>query len=927
MDDLISEFITETTESIGLLDQELVRLEQNPNDQEILGNIFRLVHTIKGTCGFLGLPRLASVAHAGENVLGKIRDGEIVVTPEAISMVLEALDCIKDLIEFLSANGNEPSGDDSDLIARLNAFAEGASAAPAQPPATPEPDAPAIEAPVSVANADASPFSQEEMDALERAFAEATPTIEGFEGGTSASDYINSFVVADEAPAENNSLAPVATPAAAPAPTAAAPSIGKSAEEQAIKQGLETPVTKDAGAASSQQTIRVSIDVLEDLMQMVGELVLTRNQLLQVTREREERELQAPLQQLSQITSELQDGIMKTRMQPISGAWSKFPRLIRDLSLELNKKIELKMLGETTEVDRQVLEAIKDPLTHMVRNSCDHGLETPEDRLASGKPETGTVTLSARHEGGYIIIEIADDGRGINLERVKQKAVENGLATTEQLAMLSDEQILQFIFKAGFSTAEKVTSVSGRGVGMDVVRTNIEKIGGAVSLRSVTGKGSTFDIKIPLTLAIVSVLIVESRGRRFAVPQLNVSELVSVAEDSEYKIEEIHGARVLRLREKLLPMLSLGDTLQLSAASDVARDEQEQYTAIIKVGANEFGVLVDRVHDTEEIVVKPTSRVLENVDVYAGNTILGDGSVIMILDPNGLAKTLGNEEAPAKQIDTADTQQKVRTTSYLLFETNVGAQKGVPLELVSRLEEIDAARIEYSGSTPVVQYRGDLMQIRGVSGGSLPQAGMVNVVVFSYDGRSIGLLVNRIIDIVRAPVDMQMPSTDDFYIGSLIISDKTTDIIDVAHLIHSCTLQHATKPSVAGIEALRILYVEDSPFFRNLTVNYFKTIGMNVTSASSASEGLAILSKTNGGFDAIVTDIEMPEMNGFEFAVQLRQIAGNASTPIYAFTSTVNEETLKRAHDSGMKGVINKTNRDALIESLQSLANAEQEVA
>ncbi len=451
MDDLLADFLTETNESLAELDVALVTLERTPNDEATLGFIFRLVHTIKGTCGFLGLPRLERVAHAGENILGKIRDKALTVSPDIISQVLAALDRIKMIVAHLAATGSEPAGDDSVLIATLNATAAGQTAAPA---ASPEAAAP------------------EEIEEPE------TPV---------------------------------------PEPVAAAP-------EPAI------PQTAPAAAA---QTIRVTVDVLEDLMTLVSELVLTRNQLLQLARTQENGHFSVPLQRLSHITSDLQEGVMKTRMQPIGNAWNKLPRLVRDLSREMNKKIELTMLGAETELDRQVLELIKDPLTHMVRNSGDHGLETPAERKAAGKAETGRITLNAFHEGGHIIIEISDDGRGLAVDRIKAKALSNGLATEAELAGMSDDQIARFIFRAGLSTAAKVTAVSGRGVGMDVVKTNIEKIGGTIDLKNRPGHGTTFTIKIPLTLAIVSALIVEAGRERFAIPQLSVVELVRARREAD----------------------------------------------------------------------------------------------------------------------------------------------------------------------------------------------------------------------------------------------------------------------------------------------------------------------------------------------------------------------------------------------------------
>ena len=577
MDDLIADFLTETNESLADLDVALVKLEQTPDDQDTLSLIFRLVHTIKGTCGFLGLPRLERVAHAGESVLGKVRDGVLVATPDTVTIVLSALDRVKAIVAGLAATGSEPAGDDSELIAALNAAAAGQ--VPNLPHSSaPEPEIEEEEAPPGIA---------------------AAPVVE-------------------------------AKPAAVAAPPKPAP-------------------TEAGEPVPANQTIRVTVDVLEDLMTLVSELVLTRNQLLQLARTHEENTgFTVPLQRLSHITSDLQEGVMKTRMQPIGNAWNKLPRLVRDLSREMDKKIELTMLGADTELDRQVLELIKDPLTHMVRNSGDHGLESPADRRAAGKPEAGHITLNAFHEGGHIIIEIADDGRGLPLDKIRKKVLTNGLATEAELAGMSDAQVQRFIFRPGFSTAAVVTAVSGRGVGMDVVKTNIEKIGGTIDLKSVGGAGTTFTIKIPLTLAIVSALIVEAGSERFAIPQISVVELVRAQKGAgrghnepggtESVIERINDTPVLRLRDRLLPLVNLNDLLALGEG---VSDDSGAYIVVVQVGANSLGIIVDRVFDTEEIVVKPVAPILRHVTMFSGNTILGDGSVIMILDPNGIARGTG----------------------------------------------------------------------------------------------------------------------------------------------------------------------------------------------------------------------------------------------------------------------------------------------
>jgi two-component system chemotaxis sensor kinase CheA len=930
MDDLIGEFITETSESLAVLDSELVKLEQNPNDQSILGNIFRLVHTIKGTCGFLGLPRLESVAHAGENVLGKIRDGEIVVTQEAISIVLEALDRIKGLIEYLSENGSEPDGEDQELIKRLNAFADsngavsGAAQAASAPAPAAAPVAPTEEMFAPNENKIVSSTSQETMDELERAFAAASATLEGGVDFTKAPEVDWDAINAAHAASTSAGAAPAAAAPSAPVPTpaAAAPAapISDKAKAKAIKQGLDTEA-KDAGPVGTQQSIRVNIDVLENLMQMVGELVLTRNQLMQIVRHRDDRELKTPLHQLSQITTELQEGVMKTRMQPIGNAWSKFPRLIRDLSHELNKKIDLKMLGESTELDRQLLEMIKDPLTHMVRNSCDHGLEGPAERLEKGKSETGTVTLSAFHEGGHIVIEISDDGRGLPIDKIKKKILEKGMATEAELDDMSDDVVMQYIFKAGFSTAEQVTSVSGRGVGMDVVRTNIEKIGGTVSLSSTWGKGSTFHIKIPLTLAIVSVLLVESHNQKFAVPQLNVVELVRIGSESEYAVEHINQSRVLSLRDRLLPLISLSQVLQIPAITpavleDGTTQEGESYVAVLRIGTTDFGLVVDQIHDTEEIVVKPVSRVLGELEVYSGNTILGDGSVIMILDPNGLGKALGDIEKSGAQDMSGTTQASdERLANFLVFKAGKGSPKAVPLELVSRLEEIKAETVELSGIDPVVQYRGDLMRLKTLPGMEVPTSGIFEVVVFTYDGRTVGLVVEEIVDIRQAPLDITLSAQEEQYLGSIVISGKTTDVVDVGYMLKDLASEISTSGSAPPVSGLKVLLVEDSLFFRNLTVPLLKNVGYDVMAAAGPVEALGIIERGHH-FDVIVTDIEMPDMDGFELARRLRADIRHRQVPIIAFTSTVSEAFRDRGAKAGIGNMILKTDREALLDAI-----------
>nr|CAM74731.1 Chemotaxis protein histidine kinase and related kinases [Magnetospirillum gryphiswaldense MSR-1] len=676
-----------------------------------------------------------------------------------------------------------------------------------------------------------------------------------------------------------------------------------------------------AESAVAAQTIRVNVELLENLMTLVSELVLTRNQLLQMVRGRDDSEFTAPLQRLSHITTDLQEGVMKTRMQPIGNAWAKLPRIVRDLSVEMNKKIDLQMLGAETELDRQVLELIKDPLTHMVRNSADHGLEGPEERKAAGKPEVGKVVLNAFHEGGHIIIEISDDGRGLNLDRIKQKAIANGLASESELDGMAPQQIYQFIFKAGFSTAEKVTSVSGRGVGMDVVRTNIEKIGGTVELKSQPGKGSSFIIKIPLTLAIVSALIVECAAERFAIPQISVLELVRVTNNSEHGIELINNAPVLRLRDRLLPLVSLKKLLRLSNGED-----QETFIVVTQVGTYTFGIIVDRVFDTEEIVVKPVAPILRHISMFSGNTILGDGSVIMILDPNGIAGATGESGVLGGGQTTEQTVTRDKgndsKTSLLVFRACGDDLKAVPLALVARLEEIDIKDVEYSHGKPMVQYRGHLMPLVSIDGTTqFRQEGRQPVLVFSDRDHTMGLAVDEIVDIVEDRLKVELTADNPGVIGTAVIAGKATTIIDAGYYLPQAFGDWFGRNDKEYGEdehsSPRILLVDDSPFFRNLLVPLLSVAGYEVTAVEGADRALT-MREQGYEFDMIISDIEMPGMSGFEFAAAVRSDGRWYNTPMIALSSHATEKDFERGRQVGFNDYVAKFDRDSLLQTIAS---------
>jgi two-component system, chemotaxis family, sensor kinase CheA len=962
MDDLLSEFLTETTESLAVIDVELVKFEQDPQDAAILGNIFRLVHTIKGTCGFLGLPRLESVAHAGENILGKFRDGELPVTPEAVTLILRCIDCIRELLDHLADNGSEPEGADSELIDELNAMAEGrtatsADATPAEE-AAPAADAPAADsssdpatndfgAPVAaellaeveaatadgkVAASDAEMAAENEEDRAPVADAGSPPPTNDF-GAPVAAELLEEVAEATSdgavAATDDQMKAEVAEEkAAASAPEAAPPAVQeKPAAPPAAAKKAEPPAEPKAEgkAIATVSSIRVNVDVLEDLMTLVSELVLTRNQLLQMIRGHDDSEFNVPLQRLSHITSDLQEGVMKTRMQPIGNAWAKLPRIVRDLAVESGKKIELIMLGAETELDRQILELIKDPLTHMVRNSADHGLEMPEDRLAVNKPETGVVTLNAFHEGGHIIIQIKDDGKGLNMDRITTKIIENGLATESELETLSETQIQQYIFKAGFSTAEVVTNISGRGVGMDVVRTNVERIGGTIELKSTEGVGSSFTIKIPLTLAIVSALIVECSGERFAIPQISVLELVRASENSEHTIELINDSPVLRLRNRLLPLIQLQTLLNLG---DVDREgfDEEVFIVVTQVGTYTFGIIVHRVFDTEEIVVKPVSPILRSISCYSGNTILGDGSVIMILDPNGIATEIGGMGDDAEDAaDSHRTAHEDQSTSLLVFRAGGEELKAVPLALIARLEEIDLTEVETAHSAHMVQYRDHLMPLVPFDPGfQFGTEGRQPVLVFTEQERSMGLVVDEIVDIVDDKLQIELAADAAGIVGTATVAGKATDIIDSGYYLVKAFPDWFGSSDNKGVGSSdrRLLLVDDSQFFRNLLTPLLSVAGWHVKTVESAEDALKL---RDDGFqyDVIISDIEMPGMNGFEFAETVKSGGKWSETPMVALSANVADADFMRGREVGFSDYVAKYDRDVLVSTLaQTIAMA-----
>lgn len=919
MDEVLGDFIAETREGLEALDSELVRFERNPHDPEPLASVFRLMHTIKGACGFIGLVRLQRVAHAAEEVLGGFRDGSLTVSAAAVTTILEAVDLIRSLIDALDATGEEPAGQDAALISRL----EAASVVAGPTPATSSTASPLIErlggdATLDAAAEAATP-SLMRLPALEAQFGDADPILlqaallQGLLGAARGGDptaLIRALEdIADIRLEEGMQDALFAAIAVALDALGAMPE--DVAELRACALSLaETPAAapppcddapQPAGAGKSAATIRINVEVLEQLMRSVSELVLIRNQMIQTLRLEPESPFKGPLHRLNQVTSEIQEKVMVARMQPIGGTWSKLPRLVRDLEQELGKRIELHMSGQETELDRQVMELIRDPLTHMIRNAADHGLETTEQRRAAGKAEAGRITLSARHEGGAIVIEVSDDGRGLSVSRLRAKAVALDLLSAAEAEQMSDAEAMQLIFRAGFSTASQVTSVSGRGVGMDVVRSNIEQIGGVIELRSTEGQGACFTVRIPLTLTIVSALIVEAGGERFALPQSSIIELVSASGASGRCIEQIEDAPVLRLRERLLPLVSLQRLLKLDDESPVQNQSKaanETCIVVTHFGASTFGVIVDRVFDIEEIVVKPVAGVLRHLNLYSGATILGDGAVILILDPKGTARTAGVDQISGHLAGLAndaarkaDAAPPPKEEAVLLFRAADATLRAAPLTTVSRIEEIEAAQIEQVEGRAVLQYRGRLMPILGADGRAPDWSGPGRrpLLVFARGDQALGMLIGEIVDIVETAAQPEINSAGGLTLGSLIVMDQAADLIDVdaywRRAFDAASAAEDGQPAalidgpIPGLK--RLLIIDPSAFTQLLLGPLLARAGYAVTVAPDA-EGALAHHDASEVFDLILADLQPSRAR--EFARILAGAEQWHATPLLSLT-------------------------------------------
>ncbi len=754
--DIIREFLIESSENLNRLDQEVVQLEQCPDDKELLASIFRTFHTIKGTCGFLGFSALEEVAHGAEEILSQLRAGKQRLSEPVVHLILESVDAIRKILVAIEQTGGEGSGDYADLAQQLR-LAASKTPERMKAPASPEP-------------------------------------------------------VRDD--------------------------------------GEKT-------CATAETAIRVDVVLLDKLMNLVGELVLARNQVLQFTVQKDDGGLNATSQRLNLITTELQENVMKTRMQPIGVVWNKLPRLVRDVAHNCGKQVNLEMDGSETELDKTIIEAIKDPLTHLVRNCCDHGIESPDERARRGKPPHGTVSLKAYHEGGQVNIEIADDGGGIDLARVKQKAIEKSLLQADQAARMSEREALHLIFLPGLSTAQTVTNISGRGVGLDVVKANVERIGGVVDVASRPGEGTVIRLKIPLTLAIIPGLIVTSGGERFLIPQASLLELIRIDGALGGKIEYVHGTPVYRRRGRLLPIAFLNQVLEMDASSP----GEVVNIVVLQAEDHQFGLVVDSIRDTQEIVVKPLGKQLKGLSVYAGATIMGDGRVALILDVLGIGQRAGvlaersaqSSVGPQEPVNTEEALQRL-----LLFRAGSFARLAVPLSLVARLEEFPLSAVEQAGGSAAVQYRGGILKL--VSLASILEAGTqasaethdpVQIIVFADGSRALGVMVDEVVDIVEESVTVRQPSQRAGLIGSAIVGKKVADFLDVRAVLGVDWLSQAN----AERHGASVLVAEPSPFVRCVLRSELEMSGHAVHEAATREEA-----QHRSGADVLLDGFDDPSI-------------------------------------------------------------------
>ena len=838
MDDLLQDFLVEAAEHIDAASMELVRLEKDPGDAALIASLFRHIHTIKGSSGFLSLPRVGRLTHAAETLIGRLREG-VEATPAHVSLILSAVDRLSALMAEISRAEMEPPGDDDAILDALAVATRDLQSA-----------APLL----------SLPETERDRVSLSAALEVADPT-----------------------------------------------------------QSLDASEPRHGLPFRGVETVRVAVGVLDRLMAIVAELVLTRNQLHEVSDALGDERLKSSVQNLSSVTGDLQDAVMHVRMQPVERLFATLPRLVRDLGVELGKKIQIETIGAETELDRQVIELIRAPLTHIIRNAADHGVEAPVQRLSAGKPEAGLIRVTAAYDAGQITLEVKDDGRGLDVARIRDKAVAKGLVSVDAVDAMSDMEIYQFVLLPGFSTAERITRVSGRGVGMDVVKENIQSIGGTVSLNSRAGKGTTVTLRIPLTLAIAPALILGYAGFRFAVPQMAVVEVVGVGDGFDSEVQHVHGAPILRLHGDTLPLAHLGVVLDL-APPDAAAVATQGFCVILRVGGVRFGLFVDAIADVQEVVIEPLVGVLARIRVFSGQTVLGDGDAVLILDPAALMERAGLENfINARGSATPDTFTPEREqTRFVLLRAGDGPRKALPLSLIMRIEEIPAEALKPAGDAFVILHEDRLLPVIPASAAMTLRKAAYPLLILAGAGQALGLLVDEIIDVAEHHLALQSAGPDPRILGAFSFDNEIVELLDITYFLNTINPDALAR----GVnQRLRILLVDDKLFFRDMLGLVLTAANYDVTSAASARDALALLDKGLKA-DAVVTDIDMPEMDGYALAIELRQRPEFARAPLVALAPQATDAVRDAARNCGVDAIAGKFDRRALVDIVDGLLRA-----
>ena len=939
-DEILQGFIEESLEHLADIENDLLEIEEGGAniDEDLVNKVFRAAHSNKGGAGFMGLTVIQDLAHSMENVLGLIRSCKLIPNSEVINVLLQASDKLNTMIEDVS-NSNEY--DIEEHLIPLNAIFNGEALQPQTD------SAPVEETPETV----------EEI--VEEVPIEAVP--------------------APEPAVEKEPEVMVPTPVPEPPPQAAAPA-------PPPKKAAPPAVKKAAAKVKVDTSIRVHVSLLDSLMTLAGELVLSRNQLLQTIASDDVRNAESVGQRIDLITSELQEAIMLTRMQPIGNVFGKFPRVVRDLSSKLKKDIDLIIVGKDVELDKTIIESINDPLTHLVRNSVDHGIELPADRVKAGKLAKGTVTLKAYHAAGQVVIEITDDGKGLDGEYLGEAAVDKGLMTAEQVAAMSDKEKVNLILLPGFSTAKEVTDVSGRGVGMDVVKTNLDQLGGQVDLISEVGVGTTISIKLPLTLAIIPCQIIMTGGERYAIPQVNLEELLRIpASQVKNRVERVGNAEVVRLRGNLLPLIRLSDVLNIDRTyydteeDDFKKDRRERisdrrgkdtllttdgevdiqtqdestaepsgarsiedrrYTAssalnivVVSNGSLKYGLIVDKLQDSEEIVIKPLGKHLQACKGYAGATIMGDGRIALILDVANLAvmAELTSMDGTDRASEVAQAAEELVKSqkdkqALLTFRSSETEQFVVPLNQVERIEKIKRSDIEELGGKRVMQYRGGSISLLAIDDVATVQPiadhDDLLVIIFNIANQIVGLLAIGPIDALE--ISMSIDDTtlkQNGIMGSTIIDGQTTMLVDIFEVVGTLFPEWFEDQEIYEVEDDNgktpvILIAEDSNFFRNQVKNYMTESGYDVIEGEDGAIAWELLQEHADDVTIVVTDIEMPNMNGFELTETIRRDPRFSSIPIIALTTLAGEEDVAKGKAVGVDEYHIKLDKEKLMASV-----------